>query len=205
MNHKARTPQSLSEQSTNQKLEQMTKQEVEVDCRAMSSDVASSSGELESSRKWLNSRRKRYSLAINVKKLSRDSAKVGNTIHELSFFLWFRFHWLVLNCLVVQLENFKRQLMQSLNDDSQSQADAVDIRTYDQSVPRAYPDEDEVTNGYESENSYSGSADSGTVGEAWTPRIDGKEFFRQARSRLSYEQFSAFLANIKELNAQRQT
>ncbi|CAN1263295.1 Uncharacterized protein At4g15545 [Linum perenne] len=183
MNHKARTPQSLSEQSTNQKLEQMTKQEVEVDCRAMSSDVASSSGELESSRKWLNSRRKRYSLAINVKKLSRDSAK----------------------CLVVQLENFKRQLMQSLNDDSQSQADAVDIRTYDQSVPRAYPDEDEVTNGYESENSYSGSADSGTVGEAWTPRIDGKEFFRQARSRLSYEQFSAFLANIKELNAQRQT
>ncbi|CAN1157922.1 hypothetical protein LINPERHAP2_LOCUS21837 [Linum perenne] len=143
MNHKARTPQSLSEQSTNQQLEQMTKQEVEVDCRAMSSDVASSSGELESSRKWLNSRRKRYSLAINVKKLSRDSAK----------------------CLVVQLENFKRQLMQSLNDDSQSQADAVDIRTYDQSVPRAYPDEDEVTNGYESENSYSGSADSGTVGE----------------------------------------
>ncbi|KAL1804139.1 hypothetical protein ACET3Z_032786 [Daucus carota] len=37
------------------------------------------------------------------------------------------------------------------------------------------------------------------------PRIDGKEFFRQARSRLSYEQFSAFLANIKELNAQKQT
>ncbi|XP_043700591.1 uncharacterized protein At4g15545 [Telopea speciosissima] len=40
---------------------------------------------------------------------------------------------------------------------------------------------------------------------ARTPRIDGKEFFRQARSRLSYEQFSAFLANIKELNAQRQS
>ncbi|KAF9586951.1 hypothetical protein IFM89_039823 [Coptis chinensis] len=38
-----------------------------------------------------------------------------------------------------------------------------------------------------------------------TPRIDGKEFFRQARSRLSYEQFSAFLANIKELNAQKQS
>ncbi|KAL6546982.1 hypothetical protein OROMI_022703 [Orobanche minor] len=38
-----------------------------------------------------------------------------------------------------------------------------------------------------------------------TPRIDGKEFFRQARSRLSLEQFSAFLANIKELNAQRQS
>ncbi|GAB4836668.1 hypothetical protein Ancab_001579 [Ancistrocladus abbreviatus] len=37
------------------------------------------------------------------------------------------------------------------------------------------------------------------------PRIDGKEFFRLARSRLSYEQFSAFLANIKELNAQKQS
>ncbi|XP_010274100.1 PREDICTED: uncharacterized protein At4g15545 isoform X2 [Nelumbo nucifera] len=40
---------------------------------------------------------------------------------------------------------------------------------------------------------------------ARTPRIDGKEFFRQARNRLSYEQFSAFLANIKELNAQKQS
>ncbi|CAM6017228.1 unnamed protein product [Sphagnum balticum] len=38
-----------------------------------------------------------------------------------------------------------------------------------------------------------------------TPRLDGKEFFRQARNRLSYEQFSAFLANIKELNGHRQT
>ncbi|XP_073298997.1 uncharacterized protein At4g15545-like isoform X2 [Primulina huaijiensis] len=40
---------------------------------------------------------------------------------------------------------------------------------------------------------------------ARTPRIDGKEFFRQARSHLSLEQFSAFLTNIKELNAQRQS
>ncbi|KAH9618707.1 hypothetical protein KSS87_021418 [Heliosperma pusillum] len=38
-----------------------------------------------------------------------------------------------------------------------------------------------------------------------TPRIDGKEFFRLARSRLSYEQFSAFLSNIKELNSQKQS
>ncbi|KAJ1272777.1 hypothetical protein BS78_06G228100 [Paspalum vaginatum] len=37
------------------------------------------------------------------------------------------------------------------------------------------------------------------------PRIDGKEFFRQARTRLSYEQFGAFLANIKEFNAQQQS
>ncbi|CAD6259624.1 unnamed protein product [Miscanthus lutarioriparius] len=37
------------------------------------------------------------------------------------------------------------------------------------------------------------------------PRIDGKEFFRQARTGLSYEQFGAFLANIKEFNAQKQS
>ncbi|CAI9284693.1 unnamed protein product [Lactuca saligna] len=36
-------------------------------------------------------------------------------------------------------------------------------------------------------------------------RVDGKEFFRQVRSRLSYEQFAAFLANVKELNSQKQS
>ncbi|KAI6683917.1 hypothetical protein NL676_029830 [Syzygium grande] len=36
-------------------------------------------------------------------------------------------------------------------------------------------------------------------------RVDGKEFFRQVRSRLSYEQFSAFLANVKEFNSHKQT
>lgn len=38
-----------------------------------------------------------------------------------------------------------------------------------------------------------------------TVRGNGKEFFRQARNRLSYEQFSAFLSNIKQLNAHIQT
>ncbi|GFR52888.1 hypothetical protein Agub_g15521 [Astrephomene gubernaculifera] len=37
------------------------------------------------------------------------------------------------------------------------------------------------------------------------PRVDGREFFRQARAQLSYEQFSQFLHNIKELNAGRQS
>lgn len=37
------------------------------------------------------------------------------------------------------------------------------------------------------------------------PRIDGKEFFRQARGRLPYEHFSHFLQNIKDLNHGRQT
>jgi hypothetical protein len=36
-------------------------------------------------------------------------------------------------------------------------------------------------------------------------KVDGKEFFRKARSRLSYEHFSQFLQNIKELNAHKQT
>ncbi|KAL2945825.1 hypothetical protein AAZX31_U027000 [Glycine max] len=35
-------------------------------------------------------------------------------------------------------------------------------------------------------------------------RVDGKEFFF-AKSRLSYEQFGAFLANVKELNSHKQT
>ncbi|PWA47149.1 hypothetical protein CTI12_AA501740 [Artemisia annua] len=36
-------------------------------------------------------------------------------------------------------------------------------------------------------------------------RVDSKEFFRQVRSRLAYEQFAAFLANVKELNSQKQS
>ncbi|XP_057994912.1 uncharacterized protein At4g15545-like isoform X2 [Hevea brasiliensis] len=202
----------------------------------------------------------RDSLAMRLKKLSHDLAK---------------------------LETFKRQLMQSLNDDSLPQAETVDIGTCDQSAPNAYPDKDEEMNGYATQNSFSGSTDTGNTNddasrharqrfsitpyitprltptgtpkiistsvspkgfsaigspqktsgttsyERWTtlsswypssqqssaanspphgrplpgctPRIDGKEFFRQARSRLSYEQFSAFLANVKELNAQKQT
>ncbi|KAG8499642.1 hypothetical protein CXB51_006114 [Gossypium anomalum] len=47
------------------------------------------------------------------------------------------------------------------------------------------------------------SSDSGS--QIGRTRVDGKEFFRQARSRLSYEQFGAFLANVKELNSHKQT
>merc|ERR1712003_248554 len=38
-----------------------------------------------------------------------------------------------------------------------------------------------------------------------SPVIDGKQFFRAARSRLSYEAFNLFLASIKRLNSQAQT
>lgn len=37
------------------------------------------------------------------------------------------------------------------------------------------------------------------------PAVDGKQFFRQARSRLSYESFNLFLASIKRLNNQQQS
>ncbi|KAK8635233.1 hypothetical protein V6N13_023110 [Hibiscus sabdariffa] len=47
------------------------------------------------------------------------------------------------------------------------------------------------------------STDSGS--QAGRTRVDGKEFFRQVRSRLSYEQFGAFLTNVKELNSHKQT
>jgi len=40
---------------------------------------------------------------------------------------------------------------------------------------------------------------------AGSPVIDGKQFFRQARSRLSYESFNLFLASIKRLNNQQQS
>jgi len=37
------------------------------------------------------------------------------------------------------------------------------------------------------------------------PVVEGKQFFRMARSQLSYEAFNEFLANIKRLNNQQQT
>ncbi|KAK4266457.1 hypothetical protein QN277_027376 [Acacia crassicarpa] len=46
---------------------------------------------------------------------------------------------------------------------------------------------------------------SDTASQTGRTRVDGKEFFRQVRSRLSYEQFGAFLANVKELNSHKQT
>ncbi|KAF5208057.1 interactor of constitutive active ROPs protein [Thalictrum thalictroides] len=195
--------------------------------------------------------KERDSLAITVKRLTRDLSK---------------------------LETFKRQLMQSLNDDNTSPAESVDIGTIDKPVYKAYsvkddketgnPTEDvsrhvgqkfsmtpyispkltpaETPNviskgasprGYSTAGSpnmtsgptsptktqyegriayspwYSSSQQSsaatsprrGRSISASTPRVDGKEFFRQARSRLSYEQFSAFLADIKEFNAQKQS
>jgi hypothetical protein len=46
--------------------------------------------------------------------------------------------------------------------------------------------------------------DRDSPGSGGGAQIDGKQFFQVARSKLSYEQFSQFLHNIKELNAGRQ-
>ncbi|WOL15879.1 hypothetical protein Cni_G24660 [Canna indica] len=42
-------------------------------------------------------------------------------------------------------------------------------------------------------------------GPGQSPRVDGKALFHQARTRLSYEQFAAFLAAVKEFNARKQS
>ncbi|KAH9646354.1 hypothetical protein KPL70_024850 [Citrus sinensis] len=169
--------------------------------------------------------KERDSLAMTVRNLSRDLAK---------------------------LETFKRQLMQSLNDDNSSHSASFTAKPFQvlntaqrfsltpYITPRLTPTgTPKVISTSVSPRGYSVAGSpkrtSGTMSptktqndgrislSSWypssqqssaanspprgrrTPRIDGKEFFRQARSRLSYEQFSAFLASIKELNAQKQT
>ncbi|XP_076907504.1 uncharacterized protein At4g15545-like isoform X2 [Bidens hawaiensis] len=60
--------------------------------------------------------------------------------------------------------------------------------------------------GIDGKSSVFSSASSSLYGSmSGRTRVDGKEFFRQVRSRLSYEQFAAFLANVKELNSQKQS
>eukprot|EP00927_Polykrikos_kofoidii_P062894 TRINITY_DN57698_c0_g1_i1.p1 TRINITY_DN57698_c0_g1~~TRINITY_DN57698_c0_g1_i1.p1 ORF type:complete len:333 (+),score=83.88 TRINITY_DN57698_c0_g1_i1:116-1000(+) len=54
-------------------------------------------------------------------------------------------------------------------------------------------------------NGGGGGGAGGMDGGRGEPSVDGKQFFRQARSSLSYEAFNEFLANIKSLNNQQQT
>uniref|UniRef100_A0A1J3HAX7 At4g15545-like C-terminal domain-containing protein n=1 Tax=Noccaea caerulescens TaxID=107243 RepID=A0A1J3HAX7_NOCCA len=161
----------------------------------------------------------RDSLAITAKKLGRDFAK---------------------------LEAFKRQLMQSLNDEHPSQSETSNVRMLpgDQhlgearervsltpphlspaltpprsysaaSSPKQFSGAASPTSSHYDIRLWSSSSQQSSLpsspprshssASARHPRIDGKEFFRQARSRLSYQEFSAFLANIKELNARKQS
>ncbi|CAK7332919.1 unnamed protein product [Dovyalis caffra] len=71
------------------------------------------------------------------------------------------------------------------------------------SVARSMDDRSSVFSSLPPSQHSSMSSDTGS--QAGRTRVDGKEFFRQVRTRLSYEQFGAFLANVKELNSHRQT
>ena len=50
-----------------------------------------------------------------------------------------------------------------------------------------------------------GAGNAAATSAPTSPQIDGKAFFRAARGKLSYENFNAFLANIKRLNNHQQS
>ncbi|KAL9410427.1 hypothetical protein AB3S75_044231 [Citrus x aurantiifolia] len=66
-----------------------------------------------------------------------------------------------------------------------------------------FDDRSSILSSARSSHSSISSSESGS--QTGKTRVDGKEFFRQVRNRLSYEQFAIFLANVKELNAHKQT
>ncbi|KAH9683137.1 hypothetical protein KPL71_027595 [Citrus sinensis] len=66
-----------------------------------------------------------------------------------------------------------------------------------------FDDRSSILSSVRSTHSSISSSESGS--QTGKTRVDGKEFFRQVRNRLSYEQFAIFLANVKELNAHKQT
>ncbi|OIW19760.1 hypothetical protein TanjilG_27299 [Lupinus angustifolius] len=68
-----------------------------------------------------------------------------------------------------------------------------------------YDDRSSVFSSVSSSHGSISTSEIGTGSQGGRSRVDGKEFFRQVRSRLSYEQFGAFLANVKELNSHKQT
>ncbi|KAL1372589.1 uncharacterized protein At4g15545 [Arachis hypogaea] len=68
-----------------------------------------------------------------------------------------------------------------------------------------YDDRSSVYSSTSSVHNSVSSSDVGAGSQFGRTRVDGKDFFRQARNRLSYEQFGAFLANVKELNSHKQT
>ncbi|KAK7387841.1 hypothetical protein VNO78_22636 [Psophocarpus tetragonolobus] len=78
-------------------------------------------------------------------------------------------------------------------------------RTSKSVSPRRHSISFSTTRGIYDDRSSVFSSDTGTGSQAGRTRVDGKEFFRQVRNRLSYEHFGAFLANVKELNSHKQT
>ncbi|KAE8660109.1 LEC14B family protein [Hibiscus syriacus] len=82
-------------------------------------------------------------------------------------------------------------------------ASASPTRTSKPVSPRRHAVSFSTSRGMFDDRSSVSSTDSGS--QSGRTRVDGKEFFRQVRSRLSYKQFGAFLTNVKELNSQKQT
>ncbi|GJX66817.1 putative WAT1-related protein, partial [Tanacetum coccineum] len=86
-------------------------------------------------------------------------------------------------------------------------ASASPTRTPPPVSPRRHSFSAAPTSGtfYDRSSVYSSANSSPYASMTGGTRVDSKEFFRQVRSRLAYEQFAAFLANVKELNSQKQS
>ncbi|QDZ21038.1 hypothetical protein HOP50_05g35630 [Chloropicon primus] len=123
-----------------------------------------------------------------------------------------------LNRDVAKLESFKRHLLQTLQDEEDSKDSmnlGIDLAS-DRMISSVLSSASSPMMGSQvpmgatpmganGAASPEAKAAGGSPVGAGTPKVDGKEFFRNARSRLGYDDFSQFLQNIKELNAGRQT
>ena len=145
-------------------------------------------------------------------KLTAEKTALINTVKKL-------------NKEVAKLDAFKRNLMQTLADDGEDGAgDAAGERLVTSVLANAESSVLKTGSRYggsqagserSPERNYSrrtSAANSpaprrdAVAGDGTDARkVDGKAFFREARARLSYEHFTEFLQNIKELNAHKQT
>lgn len=125
-----------------------------------------------------------------------------------------------------RLENLKQAVLSSIQDDQAQEAELPDMRVLmsDEFLRGATPlTAAEMGYGPTSSSRQAspaimaqaqaplpaldgyGGATAAPGGATGGPVIDGKQFFRQARSKLSYEAFNVFLASIKRLNNQQQS
>lgn len=114
---------------------------------------------------------------------------------------------------VSRLDDLKKTLMASLSDvEQQAVEDASSLLMSEEYLRSAVPLTAASVTGiprqqqqnFPQENSPQGGARGFGEGSP-VSGVDGKQFFRNARARLSYEAFNSFLANIKRLNNHQQT
>ena len=134
-------------------------------------------------------------------KLTAEKTALINTVKKL-------------NKEVAKLDAFKRNLMQTLADDGEDGAGGAGDAAGERLVTSVLASADANENRFSEprRGRYGGSQASERSPErvsrqtsAAARKVDGKAFFREARARSSYEHFSQFLQNIKELNAHKQT